>query len=171
MDALLAAPDRTTAQGERDYSILLFLYNTGARADEAAKLRIADVHLSKVPDREQSFVHICDKGNKQRLCPIWSHTADQLKELIGARDTTEPVFLNRCAQSITRFGIYAMVKRYARKTSAAIPELTNKAVSPHTIRHTSATHLLRSGVDINTIWAWLGHGSTARYRRSAFSAS
>ncbi len=159
IDALLAAPDRTSAQGKRDYSLLLFLYNTGARADEAAKLRIADVHLSQVPHREQSFVHICGKGNKQRLCPLWPHTADQLKELIGTRNATEPVFLNRCAQSITRFGIHALVKRYAKRISAAIPELTQKGVSPHTIRHTSATHLLRSGVDINTIRAWLGHVS------------
>lgn len=159
MDALLAAPDRSCAQGNRDYSLLLFLYNTGARADEVAQLRIGDVHLAPVPHREQSFIQIRGKGDKQRLCPLWPHTADRLKELIGARDETEPVFLNRCARPITRFGIHALVKRYAQTISAAIPDLAKKRVSPHTIRHTSATHLLRSGVDINTIRAWLGHVS------------
>ena len=159
IDALLAAPDRASAQGRRDYSLLLFLYNTGARADEAAQLSIGDARLSQVPHRDQSFVQIRGKGNKQRLCPLWPHTADQLKELIGSRDATKPVFLNRCGRPITRFGIHTLVKRYAKTVSATIPDLASKRVSPHSIRHTSATHLLRAGVDINTIRAWLGHVS------------
>jgi site-specific recombinase XerD len=159
IDALLAAPDRASAQGTRDYSLLLFLYNTGARADEAAQLTIADLHLSQVPHTEQSFVQIRGKGDKRRLCPLWPHTANQLKELVGGRDATESVFLNRCGRPITRFGIHALVKRYAKTISASIPDLVNKKISPHTIRHTSATHLLRAGVDINTIRAWLGHVS------------
>jgi integrase/recombinase XerD len=159
IDALLAAPDRSCAQGNRDYAVLLFLYNTGARADEAARLWIGDLHLSQVPHREQSFVQIRGKGNKPRLCPLWPHTVNQLRDLIGTRDVTEPVFLNRCGRPITRFGIYAMVERYTEKVSARMPELARKRVSPHTIRHTTATHLLRAGVDINTIRAWLGHVS------------
>lgn len=159
IDALLGAPDRSCSQGNRDYSILLFLYNTGARADEAAQLSIGDLHLSQVPHREQSFVQIHGKGNKQRLCPLWPHTANQLKESINARDPTEPVFLNRCGRRITRFGIHALVERYAKVVSRTIPDLAKKRVSPHSIRHTSATHLLRAGVDINTIRAWLGHVS------------
>jgi site-specific recombinase XerD len=159
IDALLAAPDRSCTQGNRDYTLLLFLYNTGVRADEAARLTIGDLHLSQVPHREQSFVQIRGKGNKQRLCPLWPHTVNQLTDLIGIRDAKEPVFLNRRGRPITRFGIYAMVERYANKVSATIPELVKKRVSPHSIRHTSATHLLRAGVDINTIRAWLGHVS------------
>jgi integrase/recombinase XerD len=159
MDALLAAPDRSCAQGARDHSLLLFLYNTGTRADEAAQLRIGDLHVSKVQNREQSFVKVRGKGDKQRLCPLWSNTVNQLMELIGTRDVTEAVFLNRCGRPITRFGIHGLVERYGKTVSARIPDLLNKRVSPHTIRHTSATHLLRSGVDINTIRAWLGHVS------------
>lgn len=159
MDALLAAPDRSAAQGARDYALLLFLYNTGARADEAAQLRIEDLQLSQVPHREQSFVKIRGKGDKVRLCPLWPNTADRLKELIKTRDATGSVFLNRCGRPITRFGIYGMVERYAKKVSARIPDILKKRVSPHLVRHTSATHLLRSGVDINTIRAWLGHVS------------
>jgi integrase/recombinase XerD len=159
MDALLAAPDRSGGQGTRDYALLLFLYNTGARADEAAQLRIGDLQLSQVPHREQSFVKVRGKGDKLRLCPIWPHTADRLKELIGVRTATEAVFLNRCGQPITRFGIHGMVERYAERVSARIPDLLKKRVSPHSVRHTSATHLLRGGVDINTVRAWLGHVS------------
>lgn len=159
MDALLAAPDRSCAQGARDHALLLFLYNTGARADEAAQLRIGDLHVSQVQNREQSFVKIRGKGDKQRLCPLWPNTVNQLMGLIGARDPTEVVFLNRCGRPITRFGIHGLVERHAKTVSARIPDLLKKRVSAHTIRHTSATHLLRSGVDINTIRAWLGHVS------------
>lgn len=159
IDALLGAPNCSTPQGNRDYILILFLYNTGARADEVAQLRINDLHLSQVTQREQSYVQIRGKGNKQRLCPLWPHTVSQLKDLIGDRGAAEPVFLNRCGQPITRFGIYAAIQRYAEVVSATMPELAKKRTSPHTIRHTSATHLLRAGVDINTVRAWLGHVS------------
>jgi integrase/recombinase XerD len=159
MEALLAAPDRNTAQGCRDYVLLLFLYNTGARADEAAQLSVGDLNLARAPKKDHSFVRIHGKGNKQRLCPLWPHTASELTALIGARAATEHVFLNRCGQPITRFGIHTLVERYAQRVSAKMPGLTAKRVSPHSIRHTSATHLLRGGADINTIRAWLGHVS------------
>ena len=98
-------------------------------------------------------------GNKIRCCPLWSLTAAELKELIAGRASSERVFLNRCGLPITRFGIHTLVKRYARKLSEQMPSLAAKRVSPHTIRHTTATHLLRAGVDLNTIRAWLGHVS------------
>jgi len=159
MDALLAAPDRNTAQGRRDYALLLFLYNTGARADEAAQLSIGDLNLARVPHRDHSFVQLRGKGNKQRLCPLWPYTASELTALTGARSASDHVFLNRCGQPITRFGIHTLVQRYAQRASAKIPGFAAKRVSPHSIRHTSATHLLRAGVDINTMRAWLGHVS------------
>lgn len=159
MDALLAAPERDTAQGRRDYRLLLFLYNTGARANEAAHLHIDDLQLAHTPHRDDSYVQIRGKGNKQRLCPLWPHTASELTASIGARAPTEHVFLNRCGQPITRFGIHTMVERHVKSVSATMPGLAAKRVSPHSIRHTTATHLLRAGVDINTIRAWLGHVS------------
>ena len=159
IDALLAAPDRNTAQGRRDYTILLFLYNTGARATEAAQLTIGDLHLAHPPKSDHSFVRIHGKGRKQRLCPLWPHTVSELTALIGTRDPTEHVFLNRCGHPITRFGIHTLVERYVERVSAEMPGLAAKQVSPHSIRHTCATHLLRAGVDINTIRAWLGHVS------------
>jgi site-specific recombinase XerD len=161
MDALLAAPDRDSPQGRRDYAVLLFLYNTGARADEVAHVRIADLALGSRPDRDPSSVLIHGKGNKSRRCPLWARMVSELSGLVGGRVASDHVFLNRRGQPLTRFGIHALVGRYAAAVAAALPSLTKKRVSPHTIRHTTATHLLRSGVDINTIRAWLGHVSLA----------
>jgi len=154
IDALLAAPDRSTSQGRRDHRLLLFLYNSGARADEAAQLAIADLNLS-LP----ASVTILGKGNKIRHCPLWSVTVDALKTAVDGHCPTERVFLNRCGRPITRFGIHTMVKRYVSKVAVQRPALVSKRVGPHTIRHTTAVHLLRAGVDINTIRAWLGHAS------------
>ena len=157
MDTLLAAPDVATAQGRRDHAVLLFLYNTGARADEVAQVAVADLDLGQTPSRDSSSVLIHGKGNKQRRCPLWARTVNELLPLVHGRAGTEHVFLNRRGQALTRFGIHALVERYAADVAASLPSLAKKRVSPHTIRHTTATHLLRSGVDINTIRAWLGH--------------
>ncbi len=159
MDALLATPDLTTAQGRRDHAVLLFLYNTGARADETARVRISDLTLPQVPDRDLASVLIRGKGNKARRCPLWPQTVRELTALVQSREPSEQVFLNRCGRPITRFGIHTLVERLAARAVLTVPSLAAKRVSPHTIRHTTATHLLRSGVDINTIRAWLGHVS------------
>lgn len=154
MDALLAAPDQRTDQGQRDYSLLLFLYNSGARADEAAHILIRDLYLTP-----PASVKMLGKGNKIRHCPLWPVTAKVLTAIVAHRNSSEHVFLNRCCRPITRFGIHTMVERYVPKVIEKIPSLATKRVSPHTIRHTTAVHLLRAGVDINTIRAWLGHVS------------
>ena len=159
MDALLNAPDKQTDQGKRDHALLLFLYNTGARSDEAAQLKIEDINIPHVPKRDLSTVLIRGKGNKLRRCPLWLQTLDELNTLISGRSPSEHVFLNRRKQPITRFGIYTMVVRYVKIITQHLPSIGKKRVSPHTIRHTTATHLLRAGVDINTIRAWLGHVS------------
>ena len=153
MDALLRAPDRNTKQGCRDYALLLFLYNSGARVSEAVQLTIADI------DMAQLSVRLLGKGNKIRYCPLWPVTMQTLTPLVAQRAPTQRVFLNRCGQPITRFGIYTLVQRCAQKAAPSIPSLASKRVSPHTLRHTTAVFLLRAGVDINTIRAWLGHVS------------
>jgi site-specific recombinase XerD len=156
IDALLAAPDRRTDQGRRDYTLLLFLYNSGARASETAAVTLGD--LAFWPDGTGS-VRLHGKGAKTRHCPLWPTTMTALRDLVMGRDSSDHVFLNRRSRPITRFGIHAVVRRYVQKTTVEQPSLTKKRISPHTIRHTTATHLLRSGVDINTIRAWLGHVS------------
>jgi integrase/recombinase XerD len=137
------------------------VYDPGQRVvlDPAAQLTIRDFSLAHAPQRDHSSVTIHGKGNKQRRCPMWPHTANELTALIGVRAPSEHVFLNRCGQPITRFGIHTLVERYIERISAQMPGLAAKRVSPHSIRHTTATHLLRAGVDINTIRAWLGHVS------------
>ena len=154
MDALLNQPDRRTSLGERDHVLLLFLYNSGARADEAAKLTVGNLQLGASPS-----VRLHGKGNKVRICPLWSTTATSLTRLVADRNKSEAVFLGRTNQPLTRFGIHRLVTQYATMASETVPTLTTKRVSPHTVRHTTAVHLLRAGVDINTIRAWLGHVS------------
>ena len=159
MDGLLAAPDMSTAQGQRDYGLLLFLYNTGARADETAHVQIKDLALGAIPSRDSSSVVIHGKGSKLCRCPLWNKTVQELSRLIRGRPDADYVFLNRQGHPLTRYGIHAMVERHAKAVGQSTPSLKRKRVSPHTIRHTTATHLLRAGVDINTIRAWLGHVS------------
>ncbi len=130
MDALLEAPHRQTAQGRRDYVLLLFLYNTGARASEAAQVTVADLSLTSPPS-----VRLVGKGNRVRHCPLWMKTAQSLTPLIMNRARSEPVFRNRRQQPITRFGIRALVQRTVATASQHLPALRDKLVSPHTIRH------------------------------------
>ena len=129
IDALLACPDRRTAQGRRDYALLLFLYNSGARADEAAQLVVGDLDL------DVASVHILGKGRKHRQCPLWPDTVLELRALVVGRSPQERVFLNRCGQPMTRFGVHALVERTALRAQSAMPSLATKRVSPHSIRH------------------------------------
>lgn len=154
IDALLQAPDLHTSQGSRDYALLLFLYNSGARVDEAAHLRLGDITWGNSPG-----VRLVGKGNKTRWCPIWSPTVDALKPLVAGRTSQDFVFRNRLDRPLTRFGIYALVRRAVAQARQALPSLGAKRISPHCLRHSCAVHLLRSGVDIDTIRAWLGHVS------------
>jgi integrase/recombinase XerD len=154
MDALLKVPNRRTRQGWRDYALLLFLYNTGARAHEAAGLCVADLTFGG-----SVAARILGKGNKERACPLWPQTVAALKPLLLGLRSSDPVFRGRRNEPLTRFGIYSVVKVVARRASTVVDSLKEKQISPHTIRHTCAVHLLRGGVDINTIRAWLGHVS------------
>ena len=165
IEALLAAPDRRRPQGRRDYAMLLFLYNSGARASEAAGTDVSDLHLATAPS-----VQFRGKGRRDRVCPLWPRTAATLRGLLGTRldgPAGAPAFLNCRGQRITRHGIHTLVERSVDKAARAAPSLQRKRVSPHTLRHTTAVHLLRAGVDINTIRAWLGHVSLETTNRYA----
>lgn len=154
MDAFLATPDRHRRLGPRDYALLLFLYNTGSRASEAAHLTVGDLGL----------------GTSPFVCPLWPHTAKILRALLGSRLEGPPeatVFLNVRGAPITRFGIHSLVKRTARRACKQMPSLQGKHVSPYSLRHSTACHLLRAGVDINTIRDWLGHVSLETTNRYA----
>jgi integrase len=109
---------------------LLFLYNSGARASEAATLRIADI------DWHAPSARFIGKGNKQRICPLWATTMEQLYRITAlGRGPEQYVFLNRNGQPITRFGIHTLVERHALSAAEQAPSLSTKRVSPHVIRH------------------------------------
>jgi integrase/recombinase XerD len=154
LDALLQAPDRRTTLGARDHALLLFLYNTGARADETARLTAGNLQLGT-----SASARILGKGNKWRVCPLWPATMAVLRPLVRSARSDDPVFRGRTGKPLTRFGVHRLVTAYGKVASVAAPTLATKRVSPHTMRHTTAVHLLRAGVDINTIRAWLGHVS------------
>jgi site-specific recombinase XerD len=168
IDALLAVPDRLRPQGQRDHALLLLLYNTGARATEVAQLTLGALHL----DPPLPFSRFVGKRRKIRLCPLWPHTVEVLRKLLAPRLQPRPepdarVFLNVRGQPLTRFGIHSLLDRTVAKAAQTMPSLRDKGISPHTLRHTTAVHLLRAGVDINTIRAWLGHVSLETTNRYA----
>jgi site-specific recombinase XerD len=159
MNAILAAVRRDTAAGRRDYTLLLFLYNTGARVQEAADTRLS--WLTLTPPYK---VELLGKGHKWRTCPLWESTAQQLRQLIQERQPKpgpdEFLFLNRFGRHFSRSGIADLLARHVAKASEDMPELRKHRITPHTLRHTTAMHLLQSGVEVNVIRSWLGHAST-----------
>jgi integrase len=104
-------------------------------------------------------VRLLGKGNKTRQCPLWPRTLAALQGQAAGCAVAERVFRNRLGQPLTRFGIYQLVARAVEVARRQYPALAQKRIGPHTLRHTCAVHLLRAGVDLNTIRAWLGHVS------------
>ena len=156
MDAVLAAPDRTEWTGQRDYVLLLTMYNSGARVSEIASLRRRHIQIDST-----SFLEIHGKGRKERNVPIWPKTARTLKTWVETCATSpdSPAFPNARGGPLSRDGVNYILKAAARTAATACPSLSGKRVSPHVIRHTTAMHLLQSGVDIAVIALWLGHES------------
>jgi site-specific recombinase XerD len=148
----------------RDRALFLFLYNTGARVQEVAELRLRQLELGPQPR-----VQLHGKGDKWRLCPLWQETARQIRQLFEEQMETpgpdRPVFCSRPGVPLTRFGIYKIVRRHAKHLDR--DEARPRRVSPHLFRHTAAVHLLESGVEVNVIRAWLGHVSLETTNRYA----
>lgn len=156
--ALLEAPDRDTWSGHRDAVLFAVLYNTGARVSEATRLRSSDILLDRA-----SALHLHGKGRKERVVPIWKSTASQLRAWATHIDSAPdaPVFPNRAGKPLSRSGVEHRLQLAIEKAAERCPSLTGRRISPHTLRHTTAMHLLQSGVDITLIALWLGHESTA----------
>jgi site-specific recombinase XerD len=156
------------AQGShalRDRTLLVFLYNTGARVQEASDLRVSDVHFDTSPR-----VHLHGKGDKWRVCPLWEETAKLINRLISERPETNPdrpVFVGVKETALTRFGIYKIIRRYTKHIVKLRADGRPKAISPHHWRHSTAVHLLEAGVEVNVIRAWLGHSSLETTNRYA----
>lgn len=158
LETILAAPDRTTLLGQRDHALLTFIARTGARVSEACDVNAEDLRL-QWPQQ----VLLRGKGAKERAIPLSKGTAQQLAALCDRRrlppDSEAALFVNARGQRLTRHGVTHVLKRAVATASGTKPELADRAISPHTLRHTKAMHLLQSGVDLTTIQSWLGHAS------------
>jgi len=156
MQALLDSVGLHSRTGVRDKALLLLLYNTGARVSEILGLKAADLHLKGTPQ-----IKLLGKGNKYRSCPLWDETVEALEGYLKQHTAKDPahhqLFLNANGSPITRFGVRHIIGKYATTAKKQCPSIAAKAVTPHTIRHTTAMHLLRSGNDVNMVSYWLGH--------------
>lgn len=168
VEALLAAPKPITPALDRDLTLFALMLNTGARVQEICDLRVVDVRLE--PPYQ---VRLHGKGGKVRICPIWAHTVRRLRRLIAqatwSTEPEQPLFVNLRGQRLTRFGVYYLLKKRIEHCSAAIQTERGRRIHPHVLRHTTAVHLLKAGVDFATISQWLGHASlntTLRYARA-----
>ena len=166
MTTLFASLPTTGWWALRDRALLLFLYNTGARVQEVADLRVSHLELQTQPR-----VHLHGKGNKWRVCPLWQETVTLLQQLLaqspGRNPPDRPVFTSHRGQALTRYGIYKLVRRHTAHLEKYGADTTSRRVSPHVFRHSTAVHLLESGVEVNVIRAWLGHVSLETTNRYA----
>ena len=148
----------------RDRVLILFLYNTGARVQEVADLRVGHLQLGD----GTGLVRLHGKGDKWRTCPLWKQTSQLLTTLLNSAGrqpaAEEPVFVSATGRPLTRFGIYKIVRRLAGHLDDT---RTNRSVSPHLFRHTAAVHLLEAGVEVNVIRGWLGHADLSTTNRYA----
>jgi integrase/recombinase XerD len=168
VEALLATPARTTPAQERDHALFALMFNTGARVQEVLDLKVRDVRLA--PPYQ---VRLHGKGNKIRICPIWAHTAARLRRLIDRSPWTaepdNPIFVNLHGAKLTRFGVRYILRKRIAVCATEVATLKDKRIHPHSLRHTTAIHLLKAGVDFATISQWLGHASlntTMAYARA-----
>jgi integrase/recombinase XerD len=166
IDVVLKAVNRSTAQGCRDYALLATMFNTGGRVQEIADLRACDLQLTK-----PFQVRLFGKGRKERYCPLWPQTAAVLKAFCDQRNldlrSENRVFLNHRGQPLTRFGIRHILSRCLVIACGNAPNLRKKRLHPHSVRHSTAVALLKSGVDLSTISHLLGHASPTTTNRYA----
>ncbi|MFN3201874.1 MAG: site-specific tyrosine recombinase XerD [Bradymonadia bacterium] len=156
VEALLAAPDTHTALGLRDRTMLEVLYASGLRVTELVTLPIGAVNL------EAGYVRVRGKGDKDRLVPLGDVARGWVERLLVEgrevvtpvelrRHSNAPLFITRLGRAMTRQGFWKLIRRYAQRAGIS------KSISPHTLRHAFATHLLERGVDLRTLQAMLGH--------------
>lgn len=159
MQAILEAPDPRTWAGQRDRALFTLMYNTGARVSEVIGLRVGDVVIDGT-----MAAHLRGKGRKERSVPLWRSTASLIRgwkhRLEGAGDD-KVLFPSRGGERMARSNVTQRLDLSVAAAAERHPQLARRSISPHTIRHTTAMHLLQSGVDITVIALWLGHESPA----------
>jgi site-specific recombinase XerD len=152
--AILKLPDRSSILGQRDYTLLAFLYNTGARIQEALNVCPRAVRFET-----PAQVELLGKGRKSRICPLWPETVDLLKALLKRqpRPDDEPIFLNRYGAPLGAAGVRGKLHQYVRLAAKQLPSLARKHVTPHTFRHSVGVQMVASGIDVTVIRDFLGH--------------
>lgn len=159
MLAVIGTPDGTWI-GQRDHVLFLMLYNAGARVSEITAVKVADVVL----DARAACVHLHGKGRKQRSVPLWRSTVKAVRAWLRLNpqfEAASALLPSRNGQTMTRTNVALRLALAVQSATRAFPGLAKRRVSPHTIRHTTAMHLLQAGVDISVIALWLGHESPA----------
>lgn len=161
LDALVAAPDRSTWHGRRDHALLVFAAQSGLRVSEITGLSIGDIQLGN-----GAHVYCRGKGRKDRCTPLTAHTVATLSGWLGIRRgaMTDPLFCTRSGHALSTDAVERLITKHTTTATAVCPTLKTKTVTPHTLRHTSAMNLLRSGVDVTVIALWLGHESPTSTR-------
>jgi integrase/recombinase XerD len=156
IDAILAAPNTQTWTGKRDYALLLTLYNTGARISEILALRQHQLGFGAT-----SLIHLKGKGRKERSVPLWPTTSRTLRAWVSdCGDSSDRIlFPSARGGPLSTDGATYILQQAVRRALPACSSLKDRRISPHVIRHTTAMHLLQSGVDITVIALWLGHES------------
>ena len=159
---ILKQPNCGTALGQRDHTLLLFLYNTGARVSEALGVRNQDLSLSRPRQ-----VRLHGKGGKDRFCPLWRETADNLRRLSSVREAIpgDVIFRNVRGNALTRDGVAYILNKYTALAARTAPALRRRKITPHVMRHGCAVALLQSGADVTVIRDYLGHASVATTSR------
>lgn len=155
-DALVAAPDQTTWTGRRDHALLLLAIHTGLRVSELTGLTLADVALGPGP-----YLRCHGKGRKDRCTPLTSLTTKVLRAWLKERQgrPPDPLFPTRRGTPLSRDAVEHLVAKHTRTAATHCLSLTDKKVTPHTLRHSTAMALLHAGVDTSVIALWLGHES------------
>jgi integrase/recombinase XerD len=158
IQAILDAPPTDRWSGQRDRIMFATLYNTGARVSELTGLCVADVVLDG-----SACMHLHGKGRKNRSVPLWRTTTTQLRRWLPRIDSRpdRPLFPRATGGRLTRPAVTAQLRLAVQRAAAQCPSLTKRRVSPHCIRHSTAMHMLQSGVDITVIALWLGHENPA----------
>ena len=157
MLAVIGTPDETWIS-QRDHVLFLLMYNTGARVSEIIGIKVGDVVL----DEHAACVHLRGKGRKQRSVPLWRSTVKAVRAWLRVNPEVQPaspLLPNRNDHVMTRTNVALRLAFAVKRATDSCPALAKRRVSPHTIRHTTAMHLLQAGVDISVIALWLGHES------------
>lgn len=162
MLAVIGEPGNTWTS-QRDHLLLTMLYNTGARVSEMIRVRVAEVVLDTA-----ACVHLHGKGRKQRVVPLWKATAQEIRAWLRCNPmlvNDAPLLPNRHGRAMTRANVNQRLNIAVIRAAEVHPTLTKRPISPHSIRHTTAMHMLQSGVAFNVIALWLGHESLTTTHR------